>query len=49
MFDTAEVIEAHARVIAAGDQRTEIIIGTVSHCHGALTRLVIRASDSPIS
>jgi len=52
MFDTAEVIEAHLRVMSAGTARAEIVIGTVSHCHGALTRLVIRASpsltDSPV-
>jgi hypothetical protein len=42
MFDTSEVIAADAAVRAAGDDGTaEIIIGTASHCHGALTRLVI--------
>jgi hypothetical protein len=42
MFDTAEVVEADARIGAAGDRGpAEVLIGTVSHCHGALTRLVI--------
>jgi len=42
MFDTAEVIDADARISAAGEKgNADIIIGTVSHCHGALTRLVI--------
>lgn len=44
MFDTATVIDADRRIAAAGAQGpTEVIIGTVSHCHGALTRLVIGA------
>lgn len=43
MFDTREVIDAHERILAAGEAGpAEIIIGTVSHCHGALTRLTIR-------
>ena len=47
MFDTAEVIDADARIAAAGDAGTaEILIGTVSHCHGALTRLVISPSHA---
>lgn len=42
MFGTAEVIEADARIAAAGEKgNADVIIGTVSHCHGALTRLVI--------
>ena len=42
MFDTAEVIAADERIRTAGDRgATDIVIGTVSHCHGALTRLVI--------
>lgn len=42
MFDTAEVVEADTRIGAAGDAGdAEVLIGTVSHCHGALTRLVI--------
>lgn len=44
MFDTATVIDADRRIAAAGAQgAAEVIIGTVSHCHGALTRLVIGA------
>ena len=42
MFDTAEVIAADAVVRDAGGKgRAEVIIGTASHCHGALTRLVV--------
>lgn len=42
MFDTSEVIAAHDRIVAAGDAGpAEIVIGTVSHCHGALTRLLL--------
>lgn len=42
MFDTAEVIEADAIVRTAGDTgAADVIVGTTSHCHGALTRLVI--------
>jgi hypothetical protein len=50
MFDTAEVVEADRRIAAAGTRGTaDVIIGTVSHCHGALTRLVIeRTSDSTV-
>jgi hypothetical protein len=44
MFDTLEVIDAEARVTAAAERGpAEIIVGTVSHCHGALTRLLIAA------
>ena len=44
MFDTREVADADARVAAAGrSAAADVIIGTVSHCHGALTRLVIGA------
>jgi hypothetical protein len=42
MFDTAEVIDADRRIAAAGERgEADVIIGTVSHCHGALTRLLI--------
>jgi hypothetical protein len=45
MFDTAEVIVADERIRAAGERgAADVIIGTVSHCHGALTRLVISGS-----
>ena len=44
MFDTVTVIDADRRIAAAGAHGpAEVIIGTVSHCHGALTRLVIGA------
>jgi hypothetical protein len=46
MFDTAEVIAADTLIEQAGNQGSaDIIVGTVSHCHGALTRLVIGAPD----
>lgn len=46
MFDTAEVIAADALIARAGEQGfADVIVGTVSHCHGALTRLVIGAPD----
>jgi len=42
MFETAEVIAADAVIRDAGDQgKAEVIIGTASHCHGALTRLIV--------
>lgn len=42
MFDTSEVLDAEQRIRSAGSEgAADIIIGTVSHCHGALTRLVI--------
>ncbi|MFI5229906.1 MAG: hypothetical protein ACHQWU_12610 [Gemmatimonadales bacterium] len=43
MFDTDEVLSADRLVVAAAASpgSTELVIGTVSHCHGALTRLVI--------
>jgi hypothetical protein len=45
MFDTADVIDADARIrVAAARGAADVVIGTVSHCHGALTRLVIRAA-----
>jgi hypothetical protein len=47
MFDTAEVIAAHDLIMAAGERgHAEVIIGTVSHCHGALARLVVRGTDA---
>jgi hypothetical protein len=53
MFDTGDVIDADVRIRAAARRgAAEVIIGTVSHCHGALTRLVIGAPssgrDSPV-
>lgn len=44
MFDVAPVREAGAIVLAAAEQgAAEFLVGTVSHCHGALARLVIGA------
>jgi hypothetical protein len=53
MFDTTEVIAAHRRVMDAAEAgAVDAIIGTVSHCHGALARLRIGAPgelpDSPV-
>jgi hypothetical protein len=51
MFDTAEVTAADDVVRSLGDDGGEVLIGTTSHCHGALTRLVVGPrpgpSDSP--
>lgn len=42
MFDTMEVVDADRRVAEAAERgAAEVIVGTVSHCHGALTRLLI--------
>jgi hypothetical protein len=42
MFDTADVLAADELIRSAGARAAaEVIIGTVSHCHGALTRLMI--------
>ena len=50
MFDTAEVLAADAVIAAAGGRgAAEIIIGTVSHCHGALTRLVVGSGNQSSS
>lgn len=49
MFDTRAVVEAdRAIAAAAGDGRAEVIVGTVSHCHGALTRLMIGERPSVV-
>jgi len=51
MFDTAEVTAADDVVRSVGAAGGEILIGTTSHCHGALTRLIVgppaQRSDSP--
>jgi hypothetical protein len=53
MFDTSEVLDADDRVTAAAERgAADVIVGTVSHCHGALTRLLIpaaTAADSPVA
>jgi len=42
MFDTAEVLAADEVIRESGNGgASEIFVGTTSHCHGALTRLVI--------
>lgn len=44
MFDAGAVRAAERRVQAAAEQgAAEFLVGTVSHCHGALARLVIGA------
>lgn len=47
MFDTSEVLDADRRIVAAGERgHADVVIGTVSHCHGALTRLQIGAGGT---
>jgi hypothetical protein len=42
MFDTATAVQANAFVHAAGTAgAADVLIGTVSHCHGALNVLSI--------
>jgi len=42
MFDTREVIAGDDLVRAAGEHgAAEVLVGTMSHCHGAFERLVI--------
>jgi len=42
MFDTAEVLAADAIVLGEGSAGAcDVFIATTSHCHGAITRLVI--------
>ena len=53
MFDTAEVIAGDDAIVALGEGGGgEALIGTLSHCHGAVTRLVIGppnvGADSPV-
>ena len=44
MFDVADVIAADRLVAAAGEgRRVEVLVGTVSHCHGALAVLELAA------
>jgi len=53
MFDTLEVLEGDAMVrSAAADSGVDLLVGTMSHCHGAFQRLVIGApviGGSPVS
>lgn len=47
MFDVAAVLEADTLVAAVAEGRhAEILLGTVSHCHGALTVLELAAPGS---
>ena len=49
MFDTSAVVEADQRITAvAAERAAEVIVGTVSHCHGALTRLAIGERPSAV-
>ncbi|HSQ32447.1 MAG TPA: hypothetical protein VLN49_21470 [Gemmatimonadaceae bacterium] len=49
MFDTSAVVEADRHIAtAAREHGVEVIVGTVSHCHGALTRLVIGEPSSAV-
>jgi hypothetical protein len=42
MFDTAEVLAADAIIREGGDAGAcDVFVATTSHCHGAITRLVI--------
>lgn len=44
MFDTREVLDADRLVAEAGRARAvEVLVGTVSHCHGALSILAVGA------
>jgi hypothetical protein len=44
MFDVAAVVDADRLVAAAADGRAaEVLVGTVSHCHGALSVLELAA------
>jgi hypothetical protein len=44
MFDTRDVLDADRVIAAAGsDGAVEVLVGTVSHCHGALNVLAIDA------
>ncbi len=44
MIDVADVLAADARIAHDAEGRaTVVLIGTASHCHGALQRIVIGA------
>jgi hypothetical protein len=46
MIDVRDVLHADATVAArARAGPAAFLVGTVSHCHGALRRLVVGASD----
>jgi hypothetical protein len=49
MFDTSAVVGADRAIATAAEEGgAEVIVGTVSHCHGALTRLVIGERPSVV-
>jgi len=41
MIDVADVVDADAAIAGVGARPASFLIGTVSHCHGALRRLVV--------
>ena len=41
MIDVADVVDADAAIASEGMHGASFLIGTVSHCHGALRRLVV--------
>ena len=41
MIDVADVVDADAAIAGVGAPPASFLIGTVSHCHGALRRLVV--------
>lgn len=44
MLDVRDIVAADAAIAARGGSgRTEFLVGTVSHCHGALRRVVVGA------
>ena len=49
MFDVASVLEGEAQMQSAGADGTEVdvVIGTISHCHGAINLLRLGARDHP--
>lgn len=50
MFDTSAVVAADRLVEQAGDEGSaEVLVGTVSHCHGALNVLAIGAREEACS
>jgi hypothetical protein len=45
MFDTRDVVAGDALVRAAGERGSaDVLVGTVSHCHGAFNVLHVGAS-----
>jgi hypothetical protein len=50
MFDVADVIAADRLVADVGEARpAEVLIGTVSHCHGALSLLALGPPDEVVA